>query len=473
MKRLSGWDAMLIYTETDNIPTHTLKIAVIDVSAYPGQFTFEVFREMLARRLHRLVPLHYRLVEVPLRLHHPVWVERTELDLDVHLTRVRATAPGGRRELDQIIGEIAAKPLDRHRPLWHMHFVEGLAGDRVAVVAKVHHALADGVASANLIARALDPDVIAEDIEAPLPPVPTPTNGELLRAAARDHLDQIRTLPALLKATAAGVSRVRRRANERGPQPGLARNFHAPKTFLNHVISPQRRFASTSIALGDIKATSKRLDVKINDLVLTVVAGALRTLSLRYDGRAEEPMIAHVPSTLNADPNRLTGNELTALNLSLPIHLSDPLDRLRLTALATSLAKEDSELLGPKVEQSWAGYLPPLAQPVFHRMARRGARNTMVNLVVSNVPGPRQRSGLEGALVSEIYSVGPLITGSALNITVWSYVDQLNIAVLTDDVTVRDPHEVTDAIIAALVEIRTAAGLPEDLTPVRSALSYA
>lgn len=206
MKRLSGWDAMLIYTETDNIPTHTLKIAVIDVSAYPGQFTFEVFREMLARRLHRLVPLHYRLVEVPLRLHHPVWVERSELDLDVHLTRVQAPSPGGRRELDQIIGEIAARPLDRHRPLWHMHFVEGLAGDRVAVVAKVHHALADGVASANLIARALDPDVIAEDIEAPLPPVPTPTNAELLRAAARDHLDQVRKLPALLKATAAGVS---------------------------------------------------------------------------------------------------------------------------------------------------------------------------------------------------------------------------------------------------------------------------
>lgn len=96
----------------------------------------------------------------------------------------------------------------------------------------------------------------------------------------------------------------------------------------------------------------------------------------------------------------------------------------------------------------------------------------MVNLVVSNVPGPRQRSGLDGALVSEIYSVGPLITGSALNITVWSYVDQLNVAVLTDDLTVRDPHEVTDAILAALVELRTAAGLSEELTPVRSALSY-
>lgn len=472
MKRLSGWDAMLIYSETENIPTHTLKIAVIDVSAYAGEFTFDVFREMLQRRLHRLVPLHYRLLEIPLRLHHPVWLERSELDLDCHLTRLRAPAPGGRRELDQIIGEIAASPLNRERPLWHMHFVEGLAGDRVAVVAKVHHALADGVASANLIARALDPNVIDDDLDPPLPPVSTPGTGELLRAAARDHLDQLRQLPGLVRATAAGVFRVRRRASERGPQPGLARNFHAPKTFLNHVISPGRRFASTSIALSDIKETSKRLDVKINDLILTVTAGALRTLSLRYDGRAVEPMIAHVPSTLNADPNRLTGNELTALNLSLPIHVSDPLDRLRLTALATSLAKEDSELLGPMVEQSWAGYLPPIAQPLFHRMARRGARNTMVNLVVSNVPGPRQRSGLDGALVSEIYSVGPLITGSALNITVWSYVDQLNVAVLTDDVTVRDPHEVTDAILAALVELRTAAGLSEELTPVRSALSY-
>ena len=144
MKRLSGWDAMLIYTETDNIPTHTLKIAVIDVSAYPGQFTFEVFRRCWRGGCTAWCRCTTGSSKFRCGYTHPVWVERSELDLDVHLTRVQAPSPGGRRELDQIIGEIAARPLDRHRPLWHMHFVEGLAGDRVAVVAKVHHALADG-----------------------------------------------------------------------------------------------------------------------------------------------------------------------------------------------------------------------------------------------------------------------------------------------------------------------------------------
>ena len=153
-----------------------------------------------------------------------------------------------------------------------MHFVEGLAGDRVAVVAKVHHALADGVASANLIARALDPNVIDDDLDPRCPGV----HREPGTAACCRQGPPRPAAPAsgLVRATAAGVSRVRRRASERGPQPGLARNFHAPKTFLNHVISPGRRFASTSIALSDIKETSKRLDVKINDLILTVTAGA-------------------------------------------------------------------------------------------------------------------------------------------------------------------------------------------------------
>lgn len=469
MKRLNGFDSMLLYTESPNIPTHTLKIAIIDVSGYPGEFTFEVFRGMLQRRLHLMEPLHYRLVEIPFKLHHPMWLEHSEVNLDAHLSQVHAPAPGGRRELDDIIGRIAATPLDRSRPLWEMCFVTGLAGDRVAVVSKVHHALADGVASANLIARVLSSDGDA-DLQPQLPPMPMPTRGQLLRAAGREHARQIRKLPSLIRETTAGVSRLRRhlRGHQRNPQ--LARSFHAPSTFLNHVIPPGRRFASAAIALADIKETSGELGVKINDLVLAMVAGAVRDLALRYDGHADEPMIAHVPSTLNADPQRVTGNEIAALNLSLPIHVPDPLERVRLTTLATTLAKEESQLLGPALEQSWVDYVPPISPPLFRWLAGRGARNKMINLIVSNVPGPRQRSGTDGAVVSEIYSVGPLVTALAMNVTVWSYADALNVAVLTDDRTLKDPHEATEAIVHALIEIRRAAGMPEALTPVPAAM---
>ena len=151
VKRLNGMDAYLLYSETPNLHSHTLKVAVIDAAGL--DFGFEEFRKHFRRRLHLLEPLRYRLVEIPWRLHHPMWLEGCDVDLDYHLRRVTVPAPGGRRELDDVISQVASTPLDRTRPLWEFHFAEGLEGGRFAMIGKVHHALADGVASVNLLAR--------------------------------------------------------------------------------------------------------------------------------------------------------------------------------------------------------------------------------------------------------------------------------------------------------------------------------
>lgn len=474
MKRLNGWDAMLLYSETANIPGHTLKIIVIDARNFDGDFTFELFRDWLRGRLPVLDPLRYRLVEVPFKLHHPVWLQDSEVDLDYHLRRVRLPSPGGRRELDQVIGDIASGLLDRGRPLWEIHFVEGMADHRFAIVLKLHHSLADGVAAANLIARALNPGHDGEhhdDVDAG---AAQPTTGQLLRAAARDHLRQVASLPGLVRGTAQGVSRLQRRAKERGELPELAPSFRAPKTFINHPVSAGRRFATATLSLTDFKQTSKHLGTTLNDLVLAVAAGALRQLLLRYGGRADQPIIASVPTSLDASPDRLSGNELSAMNLSLPVHIDDPLERVRLTSVATTIAKEDIRLLGPTVLESWVAYLPPALSPPWYRWrSRREARHKLLNLPVSNVPGPRARGTIAGAIASEIYSVGPLVAGCAMNITVWSYVDQLNVSVLTDDQTLNDPHEATDAIVDAFVDIRRAAGLSTEMTELVSCMAPA
>ena len=128
MKRLNGMDAMLLYSETPNLHTHTLKVAVINPSGGDAEFDFEVFRRHLRRRLHLLEPLRYKLVDIPWRLHHPMWLENCDVDLNYHLRRIQVPAPGGRRELDTAIGTVASTPLDRTRPLWEFHFAEGLAG---------------------------------------------------------------------------------------------------------------------------------------------------------------------------------------------------------------------------------------------------------------------------------------------------------------------------------------------------------
>jgi diacylglycerol O-acyltransferase len=178
--------------------------------------------------------------------------------------------------------------------------------------------------------------------------------------------------------------------------------------------------------------------------------------------------------SFNTSPDRLVGNEFAYMTPSLPVHIDDPLERVRLTSVATTIAKENHQLLGPTLLPAWLAYLPPaLAPGMFRRQARRVESASVMNLTISNVPGPRARGRIEGATVSEIYSVGPVVAGSGLNITVWSYVDQLAISVLTDDRTLDDPHEATDAMLDAFTEIRSAAGLSTELTPIGDAMPLA
>jgi hypothetical protein len=181
-----------------------------------------------------------------------------------------------------------------------------------------------------------------------------------------------------------------------------------------------------------------------------------------------------VPVSYNTSPDRLVGNEFTYLTPSLPVHIDDPLERVRLTSMSAKIAKENHQLLGPTVLPAWMSYLPPaLAPRLFRTQARRVQSASVMNLTISNVAGPRERGHIEGATISEIYSVGPVVAGSGMNITVWSYVDQLAISVLTDDLTLDDPHEATDAMIDSFVEIRSAAGLAADLRPVDAAMPLA
>ena len=471
MKRLSGWDAFLLYSETPNVHMHTLKIAVIDLSGL-GDRTFGIdeFRRVLRERLYKLEPFGYQLVDIPFKFHHPMWREHAEVDLEYHVRPWRVAAPGGRRELDEAIGEIASTPLDRSRPLWEMYLVEGLANGRVAVVGKIHHALADGVASANLLALGMDitegpqrdHDLYVTD--------PAPSRTELVRSAFTDHLRQIARIPGVVKYTADGMARVRKSSRKLSPE--LTRPFTPPASFMNHVITPQRRFATATLALADVKETSKKLGVTINDLVLAMSSGALRELLLKYDGKADHPLLASVPMSYDFSPDRISGNRFSGVLIALPVDVDDAAQRVQQAREAALLAKESHQLVGPELVARWAAYMPPAPmESMFRKLSNKDGQNKVLNLNISNVPGPRERGKVGGATVTEIYSVGPLTAGSGLNITVWSYVDQLNISVIADGETTDDPHEVTTAMVEDFKQIRRHAGLSEELTVVETAMA--
>ena len=199
--------------------------------------------------------------------------------------------------------------------------------------------------------------------------------------------------------------------------PDLADAFDAPPTFLNHVVSPRRRFASATLPLADVKAIlAAALGITINDVVLATAAGGLRELLLHYDGQVNRPIIASVPTATDKS-DRVTGNEISGLSVSLPVHVADPAEWARLVAVATRIAKEDHEILGPRLYGRMMTYLPTAIAPAaFRWLARREAPNKMMNVAVSSVAGPRERGRLGGAWVSEIYSTGVLSPGAPVNI---------------------------------------------------------
>jgi diacylglycerol O-acyltransferase len=471
VKRLRGWDAVLLYSETPNVHMHTLKLAVIELGDLGDRkFGVDEFRKVIHGRLYKMEPFCYQLVDIPLKMHHPMWREHCEVDLDYHVRPYRVDAPGGRRQLDEAVGKIASTPLDRSRPLWEMYFIEGLANGRIAVLGKIHHALADGVASANLLARGMDPEVGPPAERDSYAADPAPSKGELVRSAFADHMRQIGRLPSVMRYTAQGIGRVRK--SSRKLSPALTRPFTPPPTFMNHMIDSTRRFATATLALADIKSTGKHLGVTINDMVLAISAGALRKLLLRYDGHADNPLLASVPVSFDFSPDRISGNYFTGVLVALPTDCEDPLDRVRNAREAMLSAKESHNLLGPELVSRWSAYFPPApAEALFRWLSNKDGQNKVLNLPISNVPGPREYGRVGGALVTQIYSVGPLTAGSGLNITVWSYVDQLNISVLSDGTTLKDPHELTDAMIEAFLEIRRAAGLSDELTVVEKAMT--
>jgi len=459
VKRLSGWDLLLLSSETPNVHQHTLKVAIVDTTGFEGEATFDAFCDVFRTSLNVLEPLHYQLVKTPWRLHRPIWREDAELDLDYHLQRVHVPAPGGRHQLDAVIGAIAGTPLDRSRPLWQFYYAEGLADQRVAVIGKVHHVLADGVASANLMARAVKGFDIESEESPTSPTSAPPTSVEVVRFAVRDHFARLRAVPSAVRAGLIGAYRLQSRARQRDRHPQLAGKFKPPPTFFNQKISATRVFASAAVPLGEVVTLSKRLDVTINDLVLTTTAGALRCVLLDHGEPADQPLIASVPTATDTSPDRISGNALATMLVSLPVQARDPMERLRLIRTSTHIAKEDHQLLGPTLVGQWLEFVPPaITRATFRWMSRRDAPNQLFNLIVSNVPGPRERVRTAGAVVTEFYSVGPLAAGAALNLTVWSYVDQLSVAVLADENIFRDAHELTDAFGGAFTELLNAAG---------------
>jgi diacylglycerol O-acyltransferase / wax synthase len=462
MQRLSGPDAAFLYGETRSWHMHVSSVLMADPSTAPQGFSVERLRENTARRIELVPQFRWRVVEVPFGIDNPVFVEDPSFDIDYHVRHIAVPSPGGTRQLGELVGDLASYKLDRTRPLWEFWLIEGLEDGKVAVLAKVHHAIIDGVSGADLATVLLDLEPDPPEPPTPIRPehgerIPTPP--ELLaRAAISNMVMPWRTAQFGAQLVRQGRTFLRFRS---GPKPPPA-PFSAPRTSFNGRISPNRRFAYTTLPLSTMKSVKNAFGVKLNDVVLAVCAGALRRYLHSRDELPEQPLIAQVPvSTRTEDTKDDVGVQVAAMFASLETQVEDPVERLLAIHAGTTGAKEMQRAMAADKIMNLTDTMSPALVGLAARMytgARLEDRTPPVfNLIISNVPGPPFDLYMAGARITGIYPMGPLLYGAGLNITVMSNATGVDFGVLTCRDVAPDPWLISDALSDSLQELVDAA----------------
>jgi WS/DGAT/MGAT family acyltransferase len=461
MQRVKGLDGGFLSLESPTAHLHILGILVFD----PGEegTNFEDVKDLVFSRLPLVPPFRQRMIEVPFGLQHPSLVDDPEFDIEFHVRRASVPAPGGLGELAALAADVASRPLDRRRPLWEFHVVEGVEGGRIALIPKVHHSIIDGVSGVEVMAAFFDLSP---------QPVPRPLFGPSRRkgrtgprdgsdrSAGGHHdrpadpnwtpdplpggVDRWRDVVASLPGTADSVVRsvtrtlqAARSLNGRNREVDGALPpppFTAPHTSINRAISPHRRVALAELPLADIRRVREVLGGTANDVVLTVTGGAMRRFFAERDESLESSLVALVPVSVRTESERgALGNRVSALLISLSTGIDDAATRLSQVASGMRVAKEQTVAVGHDVFAGWAeAGVPALATRLTRLVTniRLFDRLTPIfNLIVSNVPGPDAPLYLAGARMIAMYPLGPIIEGVGVNVTVFSYLDTMYVGV--------------------------------------------
>jgi len=445
---LSGLDSAFLSLETPSAPMNVVGTLVLEASGPSDACPYERVLRLVEERAPRLAPFRRRMVAMPFGLDHPVWVDDPALDVRSHVRRVRAPAPGSERVLADMVAAIASQPLDRARPLWELTVVEGLAEDRVAIVCKLHHALADGLSASLLMLQLLDSvpgELAAYTSEAHAERSSASTSlGLLAHAASRLPRRAVRFV-RLLRESAGAVSGMARRAVGRAPADGprMPMPFTAPETPWNRSLSPRRTVAFGRARLSDVKAVGAAFGATVNHVVLAACTRTLRSYMEAHGGAPLVPLVAAIPVSLRSPEEVGTyGNRLSALLVHLPVHLADPVDQILALQHDAASSKQQHARLGVGALGDWAEFTSTRLLATAARFYSDGKladrHRPLHNLVISNVRGPASPLCVAGSRLCTAYPLGPLMDGVGLNITVFSHAGSVDFGVVACERSV--PH---------------------------------
>ncbi|MDH4170528.1 MAG: wax ester/triacylglycerol synthase family O-acyltransferase [Acidimicrobiia bacterium] len=464
MQQLSGIDASFLSLETGGMLGHVSGLVVIDPSTADPPLNYDDWHREIEARLHLVPPFRRRLVEVPLGLDFPYWIEDPHFDLDYHLRHIALPAPGDREMLADQVARIHSRPLDRARPLWEMYLIEGLEGGRAAVMTKFHHAAIDGVSGAEILAALVD----LEPTPSPPPPPDTvwtpeaaPDPARMLAKGAVSLMTQparavrfgyrtARSLPGLGALVGPGLANI---LTSPGQAPELLRrpDALAPRTPFNHSIGRHRRLAFAQVSLEQVKAVKNRHGVTVNDVVMAMCSGAIRAWLGEYDHIPERTLVAMVPISVRDAANQHDiGNHVSSLVCSLATDVEDPIERLRTIHEAMAGVKEQHDALPADILSDATTFATPAIAGLASRLVARTRLadriNPLFNVVISNVPGPPVPLYTAGARIEADYPVSAIIDGVGLNITVMSLDGHLDFGLVACRDLVEDLWFMADAL---------------------------
>jgi WS/DGAT/MGAT family acyltransferase len=447
-EQISGQDATFLYADSASSPMHIATLTIVE-----GSIKFDDFKEIVASKLHLIPKFRKRLLNVPMNLDYPYWVDDPNFDLDLHLNRLRLPEPANWKTLRDFTSNIFSSSLDLKRPLWSVDFIEGLdeisqvPKGSVAIVTKVHHVMVDGSSGVGIMGILFDKENKDENTKQQKPktfdPEPLPDELSLLLKSTYSFFKNPLKIPKLVSETAVSMFKGKLKAQLKSKKAFQKNSYPVPKTIFNGTISPKRTWGAAILSFDRINTLRKIMDVSVNDIILAICAGGIRRYLEEKEQLPVQPLVANVPISIRVKGEKQEmNNQISSMLVRIATHIKDPIERLEYIQEQTNQGKTRHKAVGAKSLAKMADAVPfglaNLAAGLYSKYNIKEFHRPPFNVTITNVPGPRGLLYLKGHKIVGIFGLTPVLDGFGLIIAAFSYNGQVTITTTSDAKTMPD-----------------------------------
>ncbi len=448
IQQISGQDATFLYAESPTSPMHIATLTIVE-----GSLKSEDFKDIVASKLHLIPKFRKRLLNVPLNLDYPYWVDDPNFDIDLHINRLRLPDPSDWKTLREMTSSIFSSPLDLRRPLWSISFIEGLdevsqvPKGSVAIVTKVHHVMIDGSSGVGIMGLLFEKSIEEKNkkIAKPKPfePEPLPDEINLLLKSSQSFFKDPLKAPKLFGETAYSFIKGRMKSQLIGKKTIHKSSHSVPNTIFNKSVSPKRTWGTAILSFDRINTIRKIMNVSINDIIVAICAGGIRRYLDEKEKLPVQPLVANVPISIRVKGEKQEmNNQISNMLIRIATHIEDPLERLEYIQEQTNLGKTRHKAVGAKALSKMADAVPfglaNLAAGLYSKYNIKEFHRPPFNVTITNVPGPQIPLYLRGHKILSIFGLTPVLDGFGLIIAAFSYNGLVSITTTSDANTMPD-----------------------------------